>query len=245
MIVYPAIDLRQGRCVRLRQGNFGAETVFNDDPASAAARWADEGAQWLHVVNLDGALGVNGESNLEAIERIRRTVRIPIQVGGGIRTQEDVQRLFDAGINRAILGTVAADEPDLVQKFVEVFGPESIVIGIDARDGVVTTHGWTKSSGIQAIDLALHMGKLGIKRLVYTDISRDGMLTGPNVLSTVELAERSGLAVIASGGVSSIEDIQVLAQQQAEGIDGVIIGMALYRGRINLREAIACAREVN
>ncbi len=245
MIVYPAIDLRQGRCVRLRQGDFGAETVFNDDPASAAARWVDEGAEWLHVVNLDGALGVNGESNLAAIERIRRTVNIPIQVGGGIRSLKDVQQLFNAGINRIILGTVAADDPDLVQEFVETFGPESVVIGIDARDGIVTTHGWTQSAGIQAIDLALRMGQLGIKRLIYTDISRDGMLTGPNVLATVELAERTGLSVIASGGVSSIEDVQILAQQQAEGIDGVIIGMALYRGRIDLREAIACAQEVN
>ena len=247
MIVYPAIDLRKGRCVRLLQGDASAETVFADDPLDAARRWVSEGAEWLHLVNLDGAFGESTDggtvsSNLSALGRILGAVEVPVQFGGGIRTLEDIQRLLALGVQRVILGTVAVREPHIVEEAIARHGPERISVGIDARDGFVAIHGWLETSRVRAVDLGRCMAALGVRRVVYTDVSRDGMLSGVNVEATVALAQGSGLGVIASGGVASLEDIVTLKENEATGIEGVIVGMALYRGAIALPEALRAAR---
>jgi len=244
VIVYPAIDMRGGRCVRLRQGDFAAETVFADDPADAARRWVDEGAAWLHVVNLDGALGEVGADspNLAALERILRVAPAPVQFGGGVRSLEDVARLLDLGVARVILGTVAVRQPEVVAEAVAQHGAERVAVGIDARDGRVTVQGWTEAAETTAPELAARMAALGVRHAIYTDVGRDGMLVGVNVEGTVGLARASGLQVIASGGVASLDDVRSLRAREDEGIAGVIIGMALYRGAIRLPEALAVAR---
>lgn len=242
MIIYPAIDLRGGRCVRLRQGDAAAETVFADDPVEAARRWISEGAQWLHVVNLDGALGQSGTANLEALKRILAAVDVPVQFGGGLRSVEDVDRLLKLGVARVILGTVAVRQPQIVEEALQQFGAAKIVVGIDARDGYVAIHGWQNMSNVEATVLARQMRSLGIEWIVYTDIQRDGMLTGVNVEATVQLAHAFGGQVIASGGVTSLEDILALLTHQAEGIAGVIVGMALYRGVVRLPDALQLVR---
>ncbi len=255
MIIFPAIDLRLGRCVRLRQGDPNAETVFGDDPVAMAQKWVQQGADWLHVVNLDGALGesvvVAGSTNdlspeqiaalpinFQRLFAIRQAVDIPIQFGGGMRSLDDVALALALGASRVVLGTVAVREPDIVYKALTRFGPERIVVGIDARDGRVATHGWAQTSDLDAVDLARMMQDAGVLRVVYTDISRDGMLTGVNVDATVELAKRSGLAVIASGGVQGLEDIELLAPYESDGIEGVITGQAIYTGALDLQAAI-------
>lgn len=245
MIIYPAIDLRGGRCVRLQQGDFARETVYADDPVEAAGRWAAEGAAWLHVVNLDGALGRSGEANLAALARIRRAVDLPIQFGGGLRSLEDVDRVLGLGVARVILGTVAIREPEVVREALARYGAERIAVGIDARDGRVAVAGWTDVSEVGAVDLGRRMAALGVQRVVYTDVARDGMLTGPNVPATAALARETGLRVIASGGVSSLDDLEQLAAHAADGIDGVIVGMALYEGRLTLPEALALLGEAS
>ena len=242
MIIYPAIDLRGGRCVRLQQGDFAAETVFADDPVQAALRWVDEGASWLHVVNLDGALGLKGADNLEALRRILATVRVPIQFGGGVRSAEDVDRLLGEGVARVVLGTVAISKPDIVRDALYSHGADHIAVGIDAREGRVAIHGWTDMSAMEAMDLAVQMRVLGVSRVVYTDIGRDGMLTGVNAVASARLARASGLQVIASGGVASLDDIRVLKGYEGDGVEGVIIGMALYRGLVHLTEALLIAQ---
>jgi len=243
MIIYPAIDLRSGRCVRLQQGDAAAETVFSADPAATARRWAAEGAEWLHVVNLDGALGENSQRNLDALQSILAAVTLPVQFGGGLRSVADVDRLLGLGVTRVVLGTVAVRQPEVVTEAIARHGAERIAVGIDARDGRVATHGWTDTSEVEATVLAAHMATLGVRRVVYTDIARDGMLTGVNVEATAHLARTAGLSVIASGGVASLEDIRALAAHQADGIEGVIIGMALYRGAVQLSQALSLARE--
>lgn len=244
MIIYPAIDLRGGRCVRLRQGDATAETVFADDPVEAARRWTSEGAQWLHVVNLDGALGQSGAANLEALQRILAAVDVPVQFGGGLRSTEDVGCLLKLGVARVILGTVAVRQPQIIAEALRRFGAAKIVVGIDARDGYVAIHGWQDTSGIEATALAAQMRSIGVEWIVYTDIQRDGMLTGVNVEATVQLARAFGGRVIASGGVASLDDIRVLLTYQAEGIEGVIVGMALYCGTIQLPQALQLVRGV-
>lgn len=238
MIVYPAIDLRGGRCVRLTQGDFGRETVFADDPVWAAERWAGEGAEWLHVVNLDGALGTTAEANLDALRRIRRAVDVPIQFGGGLRSADDVGLALEMGVSRAILGTVAVREPQVVAEALARHGPERVSVGIDARGGRVAVQGWTDVSDLSAVELGRRMAELGVTRVVYTDIARDGTLSGPDVEGTARLARATGLSVIASGGVSSYDDLRRLREGAREGIEGAVIGMALYRGAVSLREAI-------
>ncbi len=242
MIVYPAIDLRNGRCVRLIQGDFSAETVFAADPAEAARRWAEEGATWLHVVNLDGALGHAGAENLAALERILAAVEIPVQFGGGVRSLDDVERLLELGVRRVILGTVAVEQPEIVQEAIGAYGVEHICVGVDARDGLVAIRGWQETSAVDAITLARTMGDLGVRRIIYTDIGRDGTLRGVNVEATAQLARATGLAVIASGGVATLEDLRHLKAQEGAGIEGVIIGMALYRGAIQLAQALQVAQ---
>lgn len=246
MIVFPAIDLRRGRCVRLRQGRAEDETIYDDDPTAVAERWVRQGAEWLHVVNLDGAFGETGLDagrpvNLQCLAKIHATVPgTPIQFGGGMRSLDDVEVALSLGATRAILGTVAVQNPDLVAAALERFGPERIVIGIDARDGKVATHGWQKTSNLGAVALGQAMHAQGVERVVYTDIARDGMLTGVNVEATAALAREADLQVIASGGVASLEDLKRL--KVAGNIEGVIIGQALYTGAVSLSDAIRTAR---
>jgi phosphoribosylformimino-5-aminoimidazole carboxamide ribotide isomerase len=244
--IFPAIDLRRGRCVRLRQGDPGEETVFSDDPAAMARHWVSQGATWLHVVNLDGAFGdeVRGAAaklplNLQRLQEIRTAVEVPIQFGGGIRSLEDIALALDLGATRVVLGTAAVQNPARVREALARFGPERIVVGIDARDGWVATHGWLSVSDVRALDLALAMADAGVQRVVYTDISRDGMLSGVDATGSVALARASGLGVIASGGVASLEDIRALVAHRADGIEGVIVGQALYTGAFTLTEALS------
>ena len=249
MIVFPAIDLRRGKCVRLRQGSPEAETVFSDDPVAMAEHWATQGAEWLHVVNLDGAFG-QASSNLRVVKEITSSklkaqssnFKLQIQFGGGLRTMADIEGALGLGLARVILGTVAVKEPSLVAEAVQRFRAERIVVGIDARNGNVATHGWQEVSSVTATELAYRVMELGVERVVYTDIARDGMLCGVNVEAVGELAQCTGLRVIASGGVSSLDDLRRLREAEASGVEGVIIGQALYSGALELREAIETAR---
>ncbi len=241
MIIFPAIDLRQGRCVRLRQGDPAAETVFSDDPAAMAEHWVRQGATWLHVVNLDGALGDQGPAalNLRRLAEIRRAVAVPIQFGGGLRSLADVEQALALGVERLVLGTAAVQTPALVGQAIAAFGAERIVVGLDARDGAVATHGWQQTSGLSALEAARQMRDQGVVRVVYTDISRDGTLAGVNAEATAALARQSGLQVIASGGVRGLDDIRRLLAVADAGVEGVIVGQALYTGSLELAEALA------
>ena len=241
MIIFPAIDLRGGKCVRLFKGDFSRETIFSDNPSAVAVKWEEMGAQYLHVVDLDGAL--QGETkNREAIRSILWAVRIPVELGGGLRSLESVERALTAGIQRVILGSAAVEDPALVQAACERFG-DRIVVAIDARDGIVATQGWESSGGVSALAFAKQMAEYGVKTIIYTDISRDGTLSGLNLEGTIELARASGLRVVASGGVRSLEDIRAVKAHEADGIEGVIVGQALYRGRLDLKKALQIAAE--
>ncbi len=242
MTIIPAIDLREGRCVRLLQGRKEDETVYSNDPAAMARRWQDEGATYLHLVDLDGAFE-GASRNLAAVTRILETVAIPVELGGGIRSLDDVSRLLALGPDRVILGTVAVREPETVRAAIERFGPERVVVGIDAKGGRVAVQGWVEATEVGAVDLALRMKALGVRRAVYTDIATDGMLAGPNVEATGTLAKITGLKVIASGGVSSLDDLRRVAALEPLGVDGVIVGKALYEGRVGLREAIEMLKQ--
>lgn len=239
MIVFPAIDIRKGKCVRLTEGRFDKETIFGDNPEEMAKKWASLGAEFLHVVDLDGALA--GKSvNLSAIEAIVKSVDIPVQLGGGIRTLENIEELLSLGVSRVILGSVAVKNPNLVREACKKYG-DRIVVGIDARDGIVAVEGWGVSGGVEADTLAKQMAEVGVKRIIYTDISRDGMLNGVNIKATARLAKLSNIAVIASGGVSSIEDIKAVKVVESSGVEGVIVGKAIYTDSLDLREALKVA----
>ena len=234
MQLYPAIDMKNGQCVRLRQGAFKDITIYSDAPEKVAAHWQEKGASFLHLVDLDGALA--GYSvNEEVIRRIADTVSIPIEIGGGIRSKEAVDRMLDLGVRRVIIGTKAAEHPEFLRDMIRTFGEEAIVAGVDAKDGMVAVEGWEKVSSLTASDLCLTMKEFGVRHIVYTDISRDGMLSGPNVEATRKLTEETGLDIIASGGVSCMEDLKCLHEA---GIRGAIIGKALYENRIDLAEAV-------
>ena len=234
MQLYPAIDMKNGQCVRLRQGAFKDITIYSDAPEKVAAHWQERGASFLHLVDLDGALA--GYSvNEEVIRRIADTVSIPIEIGGGIRSKEAVERMLDLGVRRVIIGTKAAEHPEFLRDMVRTFGEEAIVAGVDAKDGMVAVEGWEKVSSLTASDLCLTMKEYGVRHIVYTDISRDGMLSGPNVEATRKLTEETGLDIIASGGVSCMEDLKCLHEA---GIRGAVIGKALYENRIDLAEAV-------
>ena len=234
MQLYPAIDMKNGQCVRLRQGAFKDITIYSDAPEKVAAHWQEKGASFLHLVDLDGALA--GYSvNEEVIRRIADTVSIPIEIGGGIRSKEAVERMLDLGVRRVIIGTKAAEHPEFLRDMVRTFGEEAIVAGVDAKDGMVAVEGWEKVSSLTASDLCLTIKEYGVRHIVYTDISRDGMLSGPNVEATRKLTEETGLDIIASGGVSCMEDLKCLHEA---GIRGAIIGKALYENRIDLAEAV-------
>ena len=241
MILFPAIDIRNGRCVRLTEGKFECETVFAEDPAEMAVRWADAGAEYLHVVDLDGALA--GQSgNTEVIKRILAKVKMPVQVGGGIRTLANIENMLALGVTRVILGSVAVRNPELVREACQKF-PGQVVVGIDAKNGEVAVEGWGIGGGIGAIELAKKMAAVGVEHIIFTDISRDGMLSGVNVEATAELAKTSGVKVIASGGVSSLADLKALQVHEADGIEGCIVGKAIYTGALDLKEALAALKE--
>ncbi len=237
MIIYPAIDLRDGRCVRLVEGDFTRETVFDADPAMAARRWAEAGAEWLHVVDLDGAVA-GRPVNLTAIEAIRAAVDIPIQLGGGLRSLENLESAFGAGISRTILGTVALEIPELVAAAVERWG-DAIALGLDARDSKLATRGWLDQSDALAVDVARGLQDVGVRHFIFTDIRRDGTLSGPNLESLAEIISAVDANVIASGGVGTLADIEAAREV---GAAGAIVGRALYDGRVDLAEAIALAR---
>ena len=235
MQLYPAIDMKNGQCVRLRQGAFADMTVYSDAPEKMALHWQEQGATFLHLVDLDGALA--GRSvNEPVIRRIAQTVSIPIQIGGGIRSREAAERMLSLGIRRVIIGTKAVENPEFLKELVSEFGSEAIVAGIDARDGMAATQGWEQTSSVKALDLAHLMKDYGIRHIVYTDISRDGMLSGPNVEATRLMTAETGIDIIASGGVSGMEDLENLYR---EGIQGAIIGKALYENRVDLKEAVS------
>jgi phosphoribosylformimino-5-aminoimidazole carboxamide ribotide isomerase len=252
MIIFPAIDLRGGRCVRLLQGEPDDETVYGEDPVAIAQRWVKAGAQWLHVINLDGAFagGLQGEPdecglpiNLCCLRDIAASTTVPIQFGGGLRTFEDIKLVLSLGASRVILGTIAVRQPEWVSEAMERFGPERIVVGIDARNGVVATQGWQEMSRLEVVDLGRQMAQRGVRWVVYTDIQRDGMLGGVNVSATAMLAVQTGLSVIAAGGVASLDDVRDLQSVASSGVVGVVIGKALYTGDVDLAQAIAVAAE--
>jgi phosphoribosylformimino-5-aminoimidazole carboxamide ribotide isomerase len=242
MIVIPAIDLRGGRCVRLQQGQASAETVYSENPVKIAKRWCEEGAEMIHVVNLDAAFNQDDRENLKALENILYEVEVPVQFGGGVRTLDDVQRLDDLGATRIVVGTTAIENPQLLQHMIDAFG-STIVVGIDARDGIVALRGWEKMSNLQAVDFAQKVADMGVERIVYTDIARDGMLTGINLEATKAIAQASGIHVTASGGVATLDDIYGVKELQEFGVDSVIVGKALYEGVFTLEEALDAADE--
>ena len=238
MEVIPAIDLKGGRCVRLRQGDFGRETVFSDDPLATALSWQEQGAGRLHLVDLDGA--ARGEpAHLEVITAIVRSLTIPVQVGGGIRTVATAEAWLAAGADRVVIGTAAVRNPEMVKELCQRHGGHRVVAAVDARDGKVAVQGWTEASEIDVMDLAGDMAAIGVERLLYTDIARDAMLSGPDLETNTVLARQTLLAVLASGGVSSLEDIRNLA---GTGVEGVVVGQALYTGVLDLAQAVAAAR---
>lgn len=234
MKLFPAIDMKDGHCVRLKQGEFKDVTVYYENPYEVAMQFEKDGASFIHLVDLDGAL--KGHSvNEAAIRQIIENVNIPCELGGGIRTMEDIERVLSLGISRVIIGTKAVENPDFVREAIERFGTEKIVVGVDAKNGMVAVAGWEEVSDMTAISLCNAMKKIGVKYIIYTDISKDGMLCGPNVEMTKKLTDETGLFVIASGGVSSMEDLRNL---KAAGINGAIIGKAIYEKRIVLSEAV-------
>jgi phosphoribosylformimino-5-aminoimidazole carboxamide ribotide isomerase len=238
MIVYPAIDVRGGKVVRLRQGDPDRQTVYGDDPAEVARRWRDEGAQWLHVVNLDGTLG-EAALNVQMLGRVAE-LGLPVQFGGGLRSLDDAELALKSGAARVIFGTLAVLHPELIGEAVSRFGVDAVAVALDARGGRVATHGWQARSNWSPSALGKHLAGLGVRHALYTDISRDGELRGVNVERTAELAAATGLSVIASGGVATLADIERLRTAPA-GIAGVVIGQALYTGVFTLEQALAAA----
>jgi phosphoribosylformimino-5-aminoimidazole carboxamide ribotide isomerase len=234
--IIPAIDLREGRCVRLYQGDYAQETIYSDDPVEVALEWQSLGASRLHIVDLDGA--AKGEvCNLDIITQIASTMLIPTQLGGGIRDLETIKQLLKAGIERIILGTAAVEDPQLVQEACRSFR-ESIIVSVDAHEGNIATHGWREKTGLKAAEFIKSMIEIGVRRFIYTDISRDGTLTEPDFSAIFELVDAFRLPIIAAGGISSLDHIKML---QRLGVEGAIIGKALYTGDIKLKQAIAAA----
>ena len=234
MIIFPAIDIKDKKCVRLTQGDFDKVNVYGEDPSLMAKKWADYGAEFIHVVNLNGSrdeIGINDET----LAKVAKSVDVPIQVGGGIRDEKRVKELLDLGINRVIVGTMAIENKELLKELIEKYKAEKIVVSIDAKNGKVATHGWEKVSDIDSVDLCKELEQIGVKTIVYTDISKDGMLEGPNFDIYKELSQKTSLDIIASGGVTSINDVKRLLDMN---MYGAIIGKALYDNRIDLKEVL-------
>ncbi len=241
MIVIPAIDLKEGKCVRLEQGLMDRDTIFSHDPGAQALVWQEQGAELLHIVDLDGAFA--GEpKNRSAIKAIVRALAIPTQLGGGIRDLQTIEAYLDMGIDRVIIGTAAQRNPELVEEACIRF-PGRVLVGIDAKNGMVAVQGWAELTGVSAVELAQKFEGFGVSAIIYTDISRDGMMLGPNIEATRGLAESISIPVIASGGLSSLQDIRNLMKVEQSGVTGVITGKAIYTGAIDLREAIALTRK--
>jgi len=238
--VYPAIDLRNGQVVRLRQGDPAQQTVYSDNPVAVARHWVSEGATWLHVVNLDGAFGdqAAARANRRALSDICSQVKAKIQFGGGLRALDDVQAAFDAGADRVVLGTAAAEDPKLVADALARFGPERVAVGLDSRNGIVVTRGWQYTTPLTAIELGTLMKEMGVMRALYTEVGRDGVMAGVAAEQTAALAQLTGLRVIASGGVRDLEDIRELLLYAPRGVEGVIVGRALYEGTLSLAVAL-------
>lgn len=234
MKLFPAIDIKNGQCVRLRQGSFRDVLVYSDIPLNVAKEWEASGASFIHVVDLDGAL-VGQPVNDEVIREIVKSINIPIQLGGGIRSIKDIENKLNLGISRVIIGTKAASDPRFMKDAISIFGPERIVAGIDAKDGIVAVEGWEKLSNYNAVALAQEMKDAGVETIVYTDIAKDGMLQGPNINYTLEMVEATGLNIIASGGISSLKDLEILNENK---VYGAIIGKALYENKIDLKQAV-------
>ncbi len=239
MIIFPAIDMRQGRCVRLLQGRVEAETVYGDDPVGVALQWERQGAQWLHLVDLDGAMDISSH-NRDLARKIFEALTIPIQFGGGVRNLKTLEGLLETGANRVILGTAAVEDPAFMRLALAQYA-DRLAIGIDVRSGRVATRGWNQTEGLDAVQFARALADLGAQRIVYTDIFRDGMLSGPNLTATRRIAEESTLKVIASGGISCLEDLIQVKQLESCGVEGVIVGKALYEGKFSLMQALECA----
>ena len=234
MELIPAIDLIDGKCVRLYQGDYSQETVYADDPVQVALRWESLGASRIHIVDLDGARSGNPD-NLKFVERIVGAVQVPVQMGGGVRTLDSARRIIEAGIQRVMLGTVAVHDPQIVHNACTEFGSEAVVVAVDSKDGKVAVSGWTSASEIQATDLVASMMEVGVQTFLCTDISRDGTLSGPNYTLMQDLVEVAGEGVIAAGGIASMEHLHRLAQN---GVAAAVVGKALYTGDIDLAEAI-------
>ncbi len=234
MRIYPAIDIKNGCCVRLIQGDFKQQTHYSEHPEDIGKKWEAQGASYIHVVDLDGAL--DGQwTNQVAIQNIVQNVNIPIQLGGGIRCYEDIQKRLNLGVQRVILGTIALQNPEFVEESIRRFGAEHIVVGIDAKEGKVATHGWENISQMDGLDFAKKMKAKGVQKIIYTDISKDGMMGGLNIEQTKRLVDETGLHVIASGGVACLEDLR---QAKKIGVEGTIVGKALYQKAFELHEAI-------
>ncbi|PID15357.1 1-(5-phosphoribosyl)-5-[(5-phosphoribosylamino)methylideneamino]imidazole-4-carboxamide isomerase [Sporosarcina sp. P34] len=240
MILFPAIDIRDGKCVRLIQGDYAQEIIYNDSPTNMAQEWQSQGAEYIHVVDLDGAKTGNS-ANKKAIEAIAKAVSIPVQVGGGIRNMDIVDSHIENGVARVIIGTAAIQDPEFLKKAVEKYG-DKIAVSIDARNGLVATDGWTETSDVKAVDLLQDLAEIGVRTVVYTDIMKDGMLQGPNFEELKIMDEASSIDIIASGGVSTEEDIKKLA---TEDMYGAIIGKALYEGNLSLKKLLEDGSHVN
>lgn len=242
MLIIPAIDLKEGLCVRLTEGREESVKVYDRDPVEAARAYEQAGAELIHVVDLDGAFAGSAAVNRSTIRRIIQAVSVPVEVGGGVRSLEDIAELLEeVGVRFVIVGTLAVEQPRVLEAAVTRYGP-SVVVGIDAREGLVATRGWKSPTGVDARDLASRMVGMGVGRIIYTDIARDGRLAGPNLEMTRAIALASGIRITASGGVSSLEDIARLCELEVDGVDSVIVGKALYEGRFSVQQAVAAAR---
>ncbi len=240
MILFPAIDLKNGKCVRLKLGDMNRVTIFNDDPVAQAKIFANQSFEYLHIVDLDGAFA--GKSvNGKAVENILANVNLPVQLGGGIRSMEQIEFWLKKGVERVILGTIALRDPELVKLACKEF-PQNIAVGIDARGGKVAVEGWAKTSELSAIELAKRFSGVGVNAIIYTDIDRDGILSGINWEATLQLAAQTSIPIIASGGLASMKDIEFLASKKAQILEGAISGRALYDGRINVQKALSLLR---
>ncbi len=243
MMIYPAIDLRGGKVVRLKEGDPLRQTVFSDNPLEVAQRWIEAGTQWIHMVNLDGAFATpDADLNGHILESVART-GAAVQFGGGLRSLTDIRLALERGAQRVVVGTLAVQQPEIVEQALAEWGSERLCIALDARDGKITTHGWQQKTALTPAELGQQMAARGVRHALYTDVSRDGQLGGANISSTIALAKTTGLAVIASGGVSSLVEIEQLAQSRV--VAGTVIGMALYEGRFTLADALQAARSSN